>query len=114
MDPTSLLLIAAAGVAFYFLIIRPQKNRQRAQAELMRNLAPGTEVMTTAGMFGTIAVVTDEQISLEVSPGVFVRVVPAAIGKVIEPVTAEQTDDEPSDTDAATGDAGPDPKPPVD
>ena len=114
MDPTSLLLIAAAGVAFYLLIIRPQNNRKRAQAEMMRNLAPGTEVMTTAGMFGTIAVVTDEQISLEVSPGVFVRVVPQAIGRVIEPATAEPAGEETTDTDAPTGDAGPDPKPPVD
>ncbi len=110
MDPSGLLLIAAAGVAFYFLIIRPQKNRQRQQAELMRNLQPGTEVMTTAGMFGTIAVVTDDQISLEVSPGVFVRVVPQAIGKVIEPSAPAEEADEP----ASTGDAEPDPKPPVD
>lgn len=113
MDPTGLLLIAAAGVAFYFLIIRPQKARQRAQADLMRNLAPGTEVMTTAGMFGTIAVVTDEQISLEVSPGVFVRVLPQAIGKVIEPAASEPAD-ETTDVDGATGGSEPDPKPPVD
>ena len=110
MDPSGLLLIAPASCSGYLPILRARKRRQRQQAELMRNLQPGTEVMTTAGMFGTIAVVTDDQISLEVSPGVFVRVVPQAIGKVIEPSAPAEEADEP----ASTGDAEPDPKPPVD
>lgn len=119
MDPTSLLLIAAAGVAFYFLIIRPQKAKQRQQAQLMSSLQPGTEIMTTAGMFGTIAVVTDDQISLEVSPGVFVRILPQAIARVIDPVSADEADedqraDAAADVDKPAGDADADPKPPVD
>lgn len=85
MDPMSLLLIVAAGAAFYFLIIRPGKQRQKAQAELQRSLQPGTEVMTTSGMFGTIAAVTDDELSLELSPGVFVRIIPAAVARVIQP-----------------------------
>lgn len=114
MDPTGLLLIAAAGVAFYFLIIRPQKTKQRQQADMIASLAPGTEVMTTAGMFGTIAVVTDDQVSLEVSPGVFVRIVPQAIAKVVdqqgEPADVADTSD---DADA-TGESESGPKPHVD
>lgn len=112
MDPTGLLLLVAAGVAFYFLIIRPQRQRQRQQASLIANIKPGTEVMTTAGMFGTVAAVTDDQVSLEISPGVFVRIVPQAIGKVIEPVSDES--DAAPDIDAAPGESGTDPKPPVD
>lgn len=47
-------------------------------------LQPGAEVMTTAGIFGTVAAVTDDQLSLEISPGVHIRILPAAVAKVIE------------------------------
>lgn len=92
MDSTGLLFLVAAAAAFYFLILRPQKQRQRQQADLVAAMKPGTEVVTTAGMFGTVAVVTDDQVSLEVSPGVFVRMVPQAIAKVVEPAPAPTQD----------------------
>jgi len=92
MDPMSLLLLVAAAAAFYFLIIRPGKQRQKQQQQLVNSLQPGVEVMTTAGIFGTLAVVTDEELSLEVSPGVFIRILPAAVARVIEPVEHEALD----------------------
>jgi preprotein translocase subunit YajC len=55
----------------------------------VRQIQPGTEIMTTAGIFGTIAVVTDEQLSLEISPGVFMRILPAAVARVVDPVTED-------------------------
>jgi len=88
MDPMSLLLIVAAGAAFYFLIIRPGKQRQKQQQEMIRALQPGAEVMTTAGIFGTVAVVTEEELSLEVAPGMFIRVLPAAVARVVEPAAS--------------------------
>jgi preprotein translocase subunit YajC len=104
----SLLMIVAAGAAFYFLIIRPGKQRQRQQQEMIRALGPGAEIMTTAGILGTVAVVTDEEISLEVSPGVHIRIVPGAVSKVIEPAPTA-VEDAPADVRDRT-----EPEPPVD
>lgn len=98
MDLVALAPIALLVVAFYFLLIRPQKQRQRQQAELVSALAPGAQVMTTAGMMGTVAVVAEDEISLEISPGVFVRMVPAAVAKVIEPAPSVDTPHEPGET----------------
>ena len=108
MDPLSLLMIVAAGAAFYFLIIRPGKQRQRQQQELIAALQPGAEVMTTAGIFGTVAAVSDDQISVEVSPGVFLRILPAAVARVVEPAPAGEA----STADGALDRA--EPEPPVD
>ena len=63
MDPTSILLLVAAAVAFFFLIIRPQRKRQAAQQAMQKALAPGAEIMTSAGIFGTVAAVTDEALA---------------------------------------------------
>lgn len=79
-------------VAFYFLLIRPQKMRQKQQAAMVSALAPGAQIMTTAGMIGTIAVVTPDEISLEISPGVFVRMVPAAVARVLEAAPGASAD----------------------
>jgi preprotein translocase subunit YajC len=82
------LPIILIGVVFYLLIMRPARNRQRKQAELMSTLMPGTQVMTTAGVYGTIVSVDDDDAELEIAPGVVIRVVKAAIGKVIQPEPA--------------------------
>ena len=93
MDLVSLLMIVAAGAAFYFLIIRPGRQRQRQQQEMIAALAPGAEIMTTAGICGTVAVVTDDEISVEVSPGVHLRLLPAAVARVVEPAPAAAEDE---------------------
>ncbi|MGZ8607306.1 MAG: preprotein translocase subunit YajC, partial [Actinomycetota bacterium] len=48
-------------VGFYFLLIRPQRNRQRAQQVLLASLEVGDEVMTTGGIFGTIIEIDDDE-----------------------------------------------------
>ena len=81
----TLLPILLIGVVFYLLIMRPARNRQRKQAEMMSALTPGTRVMTTAGVYGTLVAIDDEDAEIEIAPGVVIRVVKAAIGKVIQP-----------------------------
>lgn len=80
----TLLPILLIGVVFYLLIMRPARNRQRKQAEMMSALTPGTRVMTTAGVYGTLVAIDDEDAEIEIAPGVVIRVVKAAIGKVIQ------------------------------
>ena len=83
MDPLTILPLVLLGVVFYFLILRPQKKKQREQQQLLRSLTPGTEVMTTAGVFGTITSVTDDRYGLEIAPGVVIGIVPQAVAKVV-------------------------------
>lgn len=90
MDLLGLAPLLLLGVAFYFLLIRPQRNRQKAQVALVASVTAGTDVMTTAGIFGTVRGVSDEELLLEISPGTVVRILPAAIAKVITPPVVEE------------------------
>lgn len=87
----TLLPILLIGVVFYLLIMRPARNRQRKQAEMMAALDPGARIMTTAGVYGTVVAIDEDDAEIEIAPGVVIRVVKAAIAKVIEPVPSEST-----------------------
>jgi preprotein translocase subunit YajC len=97
----SLLFFALILVAFYFLIIRPQRTRARQAAQLQARLVPGVEIMTTAGLFGRVVEVHDDALVLEVSPGVLVRFAKAAVGRIVDAEDAGENDDtDGDDTDA--------------
>lgn len=97
---STLVLIALMVVAFYFLIMRPQKKRQQAMQKTMRELQPGTRVLLGSGVFGTILHVGQKQATLEVSPGSELTVLKQAIVRV---VTAAD-EDLPDEDDATTTD----------
>ncbi len=59
------VLIAAFGLMFYFMAIRPQKKQQKKQDELMASIAIGDSVLTTAGFYGVVIDVMDEVIIVE-------------------------------------------------
>ena len=82
---TTLILIALMVVAFYFLIMRPQKKRQQAIQKTMNELQPGTRVMLGSGLFGTLVSVGTKQVVLEVSPGVEMTVLKQAISRTVLP-----------------------------
>ena len=82
---TTLILIALMVVAFYFLIMRPQKKRQQAIQKTMNELQPGTRVMLGSGVFGTLVSVGTKQVVLEVSPGVEMTVLKQAISRTVAP-----------------------------
>ena len=84
MDPNALLLIAVLIAAFYLLLVRPARQRQKEQAATVSKVVPGVRVMTTAGLFGTVTAVDGDQIDLEIAPGVTVRYVAAAVARIIE------------------------------
>ena len=57
---STLILIALMVVAFYFLIMRPQRKRQQAIQQTMNALTPGSRVMLGSGLFGTVVSVGTE------------------------------------------------------
>lgn len=59
---------------FYFMVLKPQQTKIRAQQELLSGLKRGDSVVTTGGIIGRVAGSEKEYILLEVSPNVKIKV----------------------------------------
>lgn len=96
---SGLILLGFMLVAFYFLGIRPGRRRMQAMQAVQRELGPGREVVTTAGMYGTVTGVdaTDGTVTISIAPGVEARFARGAIMKVVEQPMPETI---PADDDA--------------
>jgi preprotein translocase subunit YajC len=70
-------------IAFYFLLLRPNRARQQKMAQMQAELAPGARIMTTAGLQATVVAVEDDLVVLEVAPGVQTRWARAAVARVL-------------------------------
>jgi preprotein translocase subunit YajC len=71
-------------VLFWLLFIRPQRKRNQRQNELLTNIAPGQQVLTAGGLYGTIREVQDDSITLEIAPGTSVRLDKRAVTARVE------------------------------
>lgn len=93
-----ILLLVLFVVALYFLFIRPNSKRRREQVELQAGIAPGDEVRTVGGLYGTVVESDADSVTLEASPGVHLRFDRQAISRVVTKSATESTAD---DEDAA-------------
>ncbi len=84
-SPFSMLIpfVLVFGI-FYFLLIRPQQKRAKAQREMNSSLNKGDEVVTDGGIFGTILKVGENQVTLEIAPKVSIRVVRSRITELVK------------------------------
>lgn len=90
--PLLLMLVLAVPL---IMGTRKQKKMAAQQQELQSSLAPGDRVMTTSGMYATVADATDEStIDLEIADGVVTTWLRQAIRERIDPVAAEDEDED--------------------
>ena len=62
MPILSMLLMV---LVFYFLLIRPQRKRDKENKNMLANLKVGDEIITIGGIVGTITKIKDEKIVIE-------------------------------------------------
>jgi preprotein translocase subunit YajC len=97
----TLLLPLILIVGMIWFMSRSQRKQRQRQADTVAQLTPGTKVITTSGLVGIVEETDDEYVTLEISEGVLVQVVKAAVGRVIP------DDDAASDDDTAPADEEP-------
>ncbi|HEV7897093.1 MAG TPA: preprotein translocase subunit YajC [Planosporangium sp.] len=95
------ILLALFMLAAYFLIIRPQQRRRKQMETLQSSIGPGDEVVTVAGLYGTVVDIDDKTVTLEVAPGVTNRYARQAIAQVVNPANRPTSESETAASDAA-------------
>lgn len=74
-DMMSMLLIYAAVIGgMYFLLIRPQRKREKTLREMQSSLEVGDDVITSSGFFGNIVSIGDDSFIIEFGSGKGVRI----------------------------------------
>ena len=59
-----LFMFGAIFAIFYFLLIRPQRNQQKAHDEMVAALSKGDDVATIGGIVGKIVHLTDDRVTI--------------------------------------------------
>ena len=70
--------------AMWFLLIAPQRKKQKKHDEMIKALEPGTDVVTIGGVYGTITSVKDDRFILKIADNVKIEVTKASVADKVE------------------------------
>lgn len=79
----SLVMIVGIFVLFYFLMLRPQNKRAKAQRALIESVKKGDEIITASGLLGKVNSMDDQYIKLGIAEGVEVTIQKAAVTTIL-------------------------------
>jgi preprotein translocase subunit YajC len=72
-DWTIIIFLVLIFAVFYFLMIRPQRKRQKEHQQMARELQSGDKVITIGGIYGKIKSVSEDSVVIEVESGTTMR-----------------------------------------
>ena len=77
----ALVYFALLALAFFFLIVRPQRRRVTQHRAFVSALQLGDDVITTGGIYGTVRGLRGDAVELEVAPGIVMTFARAAVAQ---------------------------------
>ena len=80
---TGMLPLVLMFVVLYFVMIRPQMEKQKEHRAMIDALAKGDEVATAGGLLGKVTKLGDAYLTLELTPGTEVQLQRSAIVQVL-------------------------------
>ncbi|MCX6536788.1 MAG: preprotein translocase subunit YajC [Actinobacteria bacterium] len=93
----SMLPLVLIFAAMYFLLLRPQRKRQKETASLQSSIAEGDEVIMNSGIYGFVSAIEDDLLWIEIAEKVEVRVTKGSIARKVSVPADENTVDKKTD-----------------
>ena len=93
-----LIIIVILGLAYVFLML-PARRRRQAHAAMQDSVAVGDEIITAGGLHATVREIDEDELRIEIAPGVIAtldRRAVAAVATEVEVETEHGADAEPS------------------
>ena len=73
-----IFLVIIFGI-FYFLMVRPQRKRQKEHDTLVQELQKGDKVITAGGIHGVIESLSQDSIVLKIESGATIRIARSSV-----------------------------------
>ncbi|MCL2766873.1 MAG: preprotein translocase subunit YajC [Peptococcaceae bacterium] len=84
MDYISILYILALVGILYFMMIRPQQQRQKKQQEMIDSLRVSDRIVTVGGIYGSVVAIKDNTFIIKIAEDVQVELQRSAVGQKID------------------------------
>jgi preprotein translocase subunit YajC len=81
---TTMMPLVFIFVIFYFLLIRPQQKKAKEHERLISSVKTGDQVVTNAGIHGTVANVKDKTLIIKIADNVKVEFDRGAVAAVVK------------------------------
>lgn len=91
---STFIMLIAMILIFYFLLIRPQKKRDKETKEMLAALKKGDKIVTIGGIIGTVAAVKENSVIIKVDENAKIEFNKSAISSVINPKPVQTTVEE--------------------
>lgn len=80
---SQLIFFGLLFAATYFLMIAPQRKKQKAHEKMLSELGSGDEIVTTGGIYGTITNVKDDRFIVRIAENTKIEVGKAFVSTVV-------------------------------
>ena len=77
---------------FYFMLIRPQKRREKERQALLGAVKTGDRVLFAGGFLGVVANVKEKTLIVKIADGVKVEIVRGAVSQVLDKGEAPESE----------------------
>jgi preprotein translocase subunit YajC len=78
------IMMAILFAIMYFMMIRPQKRRDKERKEMIANVKTGDRVLLTSGILGRVSNVNETSLIIQIAEKTKIEVVKAAISQVLD------------------------------
>lgn len=80
---SNVILFGSIILIFYFMIIRPQQKRTKERQKLIESMKKGDKVITSGGMYGTVAGLDEKTVLVQIADNVKVKLDRSSIATII-------------------------------
>jgi preprotein translocase subunit YajC len=94
VDILSILIFILPLALLYIFLVLPQKRRMNEHKQLLAGVEPGDEVMTTAGLYGRVVELSDDNMYLQVADGVELKFARGAIARKVSSGEVDEYEDD--------------------
>ncbi|AGL01245.1 preprotein translocase subunit YajC [Desulfoscipio gibsoniae] len=85
MNETTIGILYIVGLfaLLWFLMIRPQQQRQKKHAQMVSNIKVNDRIVTVGGIYGTIIKVKEDTFILRIAESVRIEILKSAVAQIV-------------------------------